>query len=180
MTLTTISDTGIPVKAGISSIGPEPSGPDGSWHSFRDQIPIGVSSREWTGNGYQYSSRAGQRLPVEIGGVPTRMVDVPGAEDFGGFQLVDIPLTLGSGQHAITVDGTTVSTVQIYNPDDPPKPDTDSQPDPEVPGTTGTDEQPGTQPSAGGSESNQQRSTVPTKTVAAAGIAALALLIWAR
>jgi len=134
MSLTTLSDTGIPVKAGISSIGPEPSGPDGSWHAFKDEIPIGVSSREWTGSGYRFSGRAGQRLPVEIGGVPTRMVDVPGAEDYGGYQLVDIPVTVRSGQHAITVDGTTVATVQIYNPDYPsdPKPETsESAPTPD-------------------------------------------------
>jgi hypothetical protein len=108
----------------------------------------------------------------------------------------------------VTVDGHKIGTVRVYNPDYPPEtmgtqpdvtgtndsPDsgnseTDEQPTPEVPGTTETDEQPDpqpstettstAQPSAGGSE-NQQRSTVPTKTVAAAGIAALALLIWAR
>jgi len=149
------------------------------------------------------------RFDVKIGGVEAGSIEEPTPQNYRPEQSVPIPITLDSGRHDVTVDGHKIGTVRVYNPDYPPEtmgtqpdvtgtndsPDsgnseTDEQPTPEVPGTTETDEQPdpqpstettstGTQPSAGGSE-NQQRSTVPTKTVAAAGIAALALLIWAR
>ncbi|TQR22070.1 hypothetical protein C9J85_03065 [Haloferax sp. wsp5] len=108
--------------------------------------------------------------------MPTRMVDVPGPRT-SAVPACDIPLTLGSGQHAITVDGTTVSTVQIYNPDDPPS----RTLTPAGPGGARHDrDRRATRHTAVRRRLGELARRRPDMTVAAAGIAALAPLIWAR
>ncbi|MFB9813086.1 hypothetical protein [Haloarcula sebkhae] len=185
-------DKTIELKVKVENSG---TGPGGSWHAFNDRLKFVVVNRVY-GRSQYLTMRDGERLPVEIGGVETTMIEVPEDEAYGERQFVDIPVTVKSGTHTVTVDGVDIGQIEVYNPDYPPE---SKSTEPDVPGTTDsdqTDQAAASTPTAdsestgqsdsqqsettGQSDSEQQGSRVTTKTVAAAGIAALALLIWVR